>query len=176
MSKSKGNVIDPLVMMDQYGTDAWRFTLAMLAAQGRDIILPQKRIEGYRTFCNKIWNATRFILMNLGEDFQERELTADELETFDRRILHRLNETIRGVRRGFEDNKFNDSAHAIYTFWWARICDLVYRTTKQRLYAKEGASSTSPPRRSRCYFMCSGNEHSFSIRLCLFITEEIWTR
>ncbi len=76
MSKSKGNVIDPLIMMDQYGTDALRFTLAMLAAQGRDIILSEKRIEGYRTFCNKIWNATRFILMNLGEGFQERELAA----------------------------------------------------------------------------------------------------
>ena len=69
MSKSKGNVIDPLIMMDQYGTDALRFTLAMLAAQGRDVILSEKRIEGYRTFCNKIWNATRFILMNLGDDF-----------------------------------------------------------------------------------------------------------
>jgi valyl-tRNA synthetase len=64
MSKSKGNVIDPLVIMDKYGTDAFRFTLAAMAAQGRDIKLAEERIEGYRNFCNKIWNLARFTLMN----------------------------------------------------------------------------------------------------------------
>lgn len=65
MSKSKGNVIDPLVIMDKYGTDAFRFTLAAMAAQGRDVKLAEERIEGYRNFCNKIWNLARFTLMNL---------------------------------------------------------------------------------------------------------------
>ena len=72
MSKSLGNAIDPLVMIDKYGTDAFRFTLTAFAAQGRDVSLSEKRIEGYRNFCNKIWNATRFIMMNLG-DFKWRE-------------------------------------------------------------------------------------------------------
>ena len=65
MSKSKGNVIDPLTVIDQYGTDAFRFTLAAFAAQGRDIKLAEERISGYRNFCNKVWNAARFTLMNL---------------------------------------------------------------------------------------------------------------
>jgi valyl-tRNA synthetase len=176
MSKSKGNVIDPLVMMDQYGTDALRFTLAMLAAQGRDIILSEKRIEGYRTFCNKIWNATRFILMNLGEDFKERELAADELETFDRWILHRLNETIRGVRKGFEEYKFNDSAHAIYTFWWHEFCDWYIELTKQRLYAKEGASAESSAMSKQVLFYVLRKSTQLLHPFMPFITEEIWDK
>ncbi|MBP9044414.1 MAG: valine--tRNA ligase, partial [Spirochaetes bacterium] len=97
MSKSKGNVIDPLIMMERYGTDAFRFTLAAFAAQGRDIILSEKRIEGYRAFCNKIWNATRFILMNLGEDFTPGTYDKSNLEVFDKWILHTMNETVKAV-------------------------------------------------------------------------------
>jgi valyl-tRNA synthetase len=176
MSKSRGNVIDPLVMMDQYGTDALRFTLAMLAAQGRDIILSEKRIEGYRTFCNKIWNATRFILMNLGDDFREREIAAGELETFDRWILHRLNETIREVRKGFEEYKFNDSAHAIYTFWWHEFCDWYIELTKQRLYAKEGAPAESSAVSKQVLFYVLRKSTQLLHPFMPFITEEIWDR
>jgi valyl-tRNA synthetase len=176
MSKSKGNVIDPLVMMDQYGTDALRFTLAMLAAQGRDIILSEKRIEGYRTFCNKIWNATRFIMMNLGDDFKERELAAGELETFDRWILHRLNETIREVRKGFEEYKFNDSAHAVYTFWWHEFCDWYIELTKQRLYAKEGASAESSATSKQVLFYVLRKSTQLLHPFMPFITEEIWDK
>ncbi len=176
MSKSKGNVIDPLIMMDQYGTDAFRFTLAMLAAQGRDIILSEKRIEGYRTFCNKIWNATRFILMNLGDGFRERELAPDELETFDRWILHRLNETIRAVQRGFEEYKFNDSAHAAYSFWWHEFCDWYIELTKQRLYGSgEGLARSSDTARQVLFHVLKRSMqiiHPFMP----FITEEIWDK
>ncbi len=176
MSKSKGNVIDPLIMMDQYGTDALRFTLAMLAAQGRDIILSEKRIEGYRTFCNKIWNATRFILMNLGDDFRERELAPAELEVFDRWILHRLNETIRDVQRGFEEYKFNDSAHAMYTFWWHEFCDWYIELTKQRLYAKEAGSDKSSETAKQVLFYVLRKSIQLLHPFMPFITEEIWDK
>ncbi|HEY6009879.1 MAG TPA: valine--tRNA ligase, partial [Nitrospirota bacterium] len=96
MSKSKGNVIDPLVMIDQYGTDAFRFTLAAFAAQGRDIKMSPERIEGYRNFANKIWNASRFALMNLeGFEPDDMNLAEFELSNADRWILFRLNEAAR---------------------------------------------------------------------------------
>src|SRR3990167_53643 len=98
MSKSKGNVIDPLVIMDKYGTDAFRFTLAAMAAQGRDIKLAEERIEGYRNFCNKIWNLARFTLMNL-ENINHattplNEAGLGEISLADKWILTRLNAAI----------------------------------------------------------------------------------
>ncbi|MBN2160914.1 MAG: valine--tRNA ligase [Spirochaetes bacterium] len=176
MSKSKGNVIDPIIMMDSYGTDAFRFTLAMLAAQGRDIILSEKRIEGYRTFCNKIWNATRFILMNLGDSFKERPLAVPELEVFDRWILCRFNETIRATRTGFEEYKFNDAAHAIYTFWWHEFCDWYIELTKQRLYAKEGDQAQSSDTARQVLFYVLRHAIRLLHPFMPFITEEIWDR
>jgi len=176
MSKSKGNVIDPLIMMDQYGTDSLRFTLAMLAAQGRDIILSEKRIEGYRTFCNKIWNATRFIMMNLGDGFRERQLDAGELETFDRWILHRLNEAIRATDAALAEYKFNDAAHAIYSFWWHEFCDWYIELTKQRLYDKNaGAGKSSDTARQVLFYVLKKSTqllHPFMP----FITEELWDK
>ncbi|HOT46568.1 MAG TPA: valine--tRNA ligase [Spirochaetota bacterium] len=176
MSKSRGNVIDPIVMMDQYGTDALRFTLAMLAAQGRDIILSEKRIEGYRTFCNKIWNATRFIMMNLGEGFTAREPVPAELEVFDRWILHRLNEAIREVQRGFEEYKFNDAAHAVYSFWWHEFCDWYIELTKQRLYDKEGGSQKSSDAARQVLFHVLKKSMQLMHPFMPFITEEIWDK
>ena len=176
MSKSKGNVIDPLIMMDQYGTDSLRFTLAMLAAQGRDIILSEKRIEGYRTFCNKIWNATRFIMMNLGDGFRERQLDAGELETFDRWILHRLNEAIRATDAALAEYKFNDAAHAIYSFWWHEFCDWYIELTKQRLYDRNaGAGKSSDTARQVLFYVLKKSTqllHPFMP----FITEELWDK
>ncbi len=176
MSKSKGNVIDPIVMMDKYGTDALRFTLAMLAAQGRDIILSEKRIEGYRTFCNKIWNATRFILMNLGDDFRERKLEPGELERFDRWILFRLNETIRATQASLGGYKFNDAAHALYTFWWHEFCDWYIELTKQRLYAKGDASGAGSETAKQVLFHVLKNSISLLHPIMPFITEEIWDK
>ncbi|MBN2079110.1 MAG: valine--tRNA ligase [Spirochaetes bacterium] len=175
MSKSKGNVIDPLIMMDRYGTDALRFTLIMLAAQGRDIILSEKRIEGYRTFCNKIWNTARFILMNAGEGSGDRELAVEELETFDRWILHRLNEAIRAVNKGFEEYRFNDAAHAIYDFWWHEFCDWYIELTKQRLYAEGGGGASSDTAR-RVLFHVLRQSTLLIHPFMPFITEELWDR
>ncbi|HWT81738.1 MAG TPA: class I tRNA ligase family protein, partial [Candidatus Methylomirabilis sp.] len=105
MSKSRGNVVDPLVVMEQYGTDAFRFTLAAFAAQGRDVRLSEDRLAGYRNFANKIWNASRFTLSNLG-GFERRRLEpGEDLTLADRWMLSRLNRVIADVRKGLDEYK-----------------------------------------------------------------------
>jgi valyl-tRNA synthetase len=178
MSKSKGNVIDPIIMMDNYGTDAFRFTLAIFAAQGRDIIMSEKRVEGYRAFCNKIWNATRFILMNLGEGFAAREIKAGELDNFDKWILHRLNKAAADITKALEEYKFNEAAHQIYEFWWHEFCDWYLELTKPRIYSKDSAvkdkDSAETARQILYHVLKTGLQllHPFMP----FITEEIWSR
>jgi len=137
MSKTKGNVIDPLTIMSQYGTDALRFTLAAFAAQGRDIKLAEDRIEGYRNFCNKIWNASRFIFMNL-EDFTPDPKAKDKLPdaTMDRWILSRLNATVRETENALSEFKFNEAAMSVYKFIWNEFCDWYIELNKARLYRK----------------------------------------
>jgi valyl-tRNA synthetase len=173
MSKSRGNVVDPLIMMDQYGTDAFRFTLAIFAAQGRDIILSEKRIEGYRAFCNKIWNATRFVSINLGDGFTPREIAAGELEHFDRWILHRLNRAVADVTKALGEYRFNEAAQVIYEFWWHEYCDWYLELTKQRLYTKGGDASAADTAKQVLYLVLRRSLqllHPFMP----FITEEIW--
>ena len=176
MSKSRGNVIDPLIVMDQYGTDAFRFTLAILAAQGRDIIFSEKRIEGYRSFCNKIWNATRFIMMNLGEDFMPREIEINELEHFDRWILHRLNRTIEAVNTALGDYRFNEAAQALYNFWWHEFCDWYLELTKQRLYSGETGTGGSSGTARQVLYRVLRDSISLLHPFMPFITEEIWEK
>jgi valyl-tRNA synthetase len=176
MSKSKGNVIDPLVMMDQYGTDAFRFTLAAFAAQGRDIILSEKRIEGYSSFCNKIWNATRFILMNLGNDFKPEKLNQDKLEVFDKWILHSLNNTVKNVSEALEQYRFNEAANLIYEFWWNEFCDWYLELVKQRLYAKINISAESSYAAKQVLFFVLHKMLLLMHPFMPFITEEIWSR
>ena len=143
MSKTKGNVIDPLVMMDKYGTDALRFTLAAFAAQGRDIKLAEERIEGYRNFCNKLWNASRFVLMNL-EDYKGTcELNQNtERPAAHRWILSRLNEASREVNQALEEFKFNDAAASIYKFIWNEYCDWFIELSKPHLYGENDKEGT----------------------------------
>jgi valyl-tRNA synthetase len=135
MSKSRGNVIDPLVVIDQYGTDAFRFTLAAFAAQGRDIKMSEDRVDGYRNFVNKIWNASRFALMNL-EDFETREPLppVEELQLADRWILSRLNSTVREVTASLETYRFNEAANSLYQFVWHELCDWYIEMVKPVLY------------------------------------------
>jgi valyl-tRNA synthetase len=175
MSKSKGNVIDPLVMMDKYGTDAFRFTLAIFASQGRDIILSEKRIEGYRSFANKIWNTTRFILMNLGEEFTARNLEKKELEHFDRWILHRLNSAIVDVTKGLAEYRFNDAAHSLYDFWWHEFCDWYLELSKQRIYSKESKDEGSSDTARQVLFLVLKKSVQMLHPFMPFITEEIWS-
>jgi valyl-tRNA synthetase len=176
MSKSKGNVIDPLIMMDKYGTDAFRFTLAAFAAQGRDIILSEKRIEGYSAFCNKIWNATRFILMNLGEDFRPEKIDFSRLDVFDKWILHLSNETVKGVSEALEQYRFNEAASMIYEFWWHEFCDWYLELVKQRIYAKGEVSAESSESAKQVLYHVLRKTLQLMHPFMPFISEEIWNR
>ena len=134
MSKTKGNVIDPLEVMEKYGTDALRFTLAAFAAQGRDIKLAEDRIEGYRNFCNKLWNASRFVFMNL-EDYKG-SCALDKGSKFssaDLWILSRLNRATKEVNEALEAFRFNDAALKVYKFIWNEYCDWYIEFTKSKL-------------------------------------------
>ncbi len=139
MSKSKGNVIDPLEIIERYGTDAFRFTLAAFAAQGRDIKMSDKRVEGYRHFINKLWNAARFTLMNLDRRYPIP--APGRLSVVDRWILSRLSRTTAEVRQSLDAYRFNDAAAALYRFVWHEFCDWYLEAIKPTLQGMRGAEA-----------------------------------
>src|SRR5690606_13002810 len=122
MSKSKGNVIDPLELIDEYGADALRFTLAIMAAQGRDVKLDPARIAGYRNFGTKLWNATRFAEMN-GVKSDPKFLPETATLAINRWILTELARTESEVTEAIENYRFNDAASSLYRFVWNQFCD-----------------------------------------------------
>ncbi len=136
MSKSKGNVIDPLTIIEDYGTDAFRFTLAAFAAQGRDIKMSEKRVEGYRHFVNKLWNAARFALMHLNQGYEK--INPAHLSLPDRWILSRLNRVIEATVDALDTYRFNDAAGELYNFVWHEFCDWYLEAIKPALYGKQG--------------------------------------
>jgi valyl-tRNA synthetase len=174
MSKSRGNVIDPLVVIDKYGADAFRFTLAALAAQGRDIRLSEERIEGYRYFCNKLWNAYRFLAPHLSRGASlapgARPAPAD---LADRWILSRLQEVVASVSEALEAFRFNEAASLLYQFVWHEYCDWYLEMAKRRLAERDGPGAET----ARGILT-----HVLETVLRLlhpimpFITEEIWQR
>jgi len=136
MSKSKGNVIDPILMIDRYGTDAFRFTFAMLAAQGRDILMSEERIEGNRNFVNKIWNAARLTVSLLeGASLPSGPAAPSEFLP-DRWIRSRLQKVTREVSEAIETYRFSDAAHSLYGFVWHEFCDWYLELVKPNLYGK----------------------------------------
>jgi valyl-tRNA synthetase len=139
MSKSKGNVIDPLDIIERYGTDAFRFTLAAFAAQGRDIKMSDRRVEGYRHFINKLWNAARFTLMNLDRRYPMP--AAGRLALADRWILSRLSRTTADVGQALDAYRFNDAAAALYRFVWHEFCDWYLEAIKPTLQGQRGAEA-----------------------------------
>ena len=139
MSKTKGNVIDPLNIIEKYGTDAFRFTLAAFAAQGRDVKMSEKRVEGYRNFVNKLWNATRFALMHLKEGITD--IPVDHTSLADKWILSRLGRTATKVSEAIDDYRFNEAASAAYNFVWHELCDWYIEAAKPALYGKKGEAS-----------------------------------
>jgi valyl-tRNA synthetase len=170
MSKSKGNVIDPLGMMEKYGTDACRFTLTAMAAQGRDIKLSEDRIAGYRNFVTKLWNAARLVSLNSRSG--EEALPVEARSLGDRWILSRLNRVTGEVDKALEGYHFNQAASLLYQFIWHEFCDWYLEIVKPDLGAdgEEGAVSRQIA------------QHSLQRLLALahpimpFVTEEIASR
>jgi valyl-tRNA synthetase len=173
MSKSKGNVVDPLELMTKYGTDAFRFTLVALAAQGRDIRISDERVEGYRNFVNKLWNAARLVLSNLeGYDPAAGRRTKPDLAA--RWIDSRLQAAIGAVRGHLKAYRFNDAAGAIYQFLWGEFCDWYLEIAKLDLYR-----SDDPARRlATQHALVTTLEATLRLLhpFMPFITEEIWQR
>jgi len=187
MSKTKGNVIDPLEIIERFGTDATRFTLAAMAAPGTDIAFNESRTEGYRAFANKIWNAARFMFMNVdrlecGAGALAREISpgakgipAFRRETLeDRWILSRFNRVTAEVNDALATYRFHEAANRIYDFFWGEFCDWYLELIKPRLNFEEGADKT------QASLACGNLVNLFDAALRLlhpvmpFITEEIW--
>jgi valyl-tRNA synthetase len=186
MSKTKGNVIDPLEIIARFGTDATRFTLAAMAAPGTDIAFNESRTEGYRAFANKIWNAARFMFMNV-DRFEPglRPRTAegglhrgvagfDTSALEDRWILSRFNRVTAEVNAALETYRFHEAANRIYDFFWGEFCDWYLELIKPRLNFEEGADT------AQSRVACGNLVNLFDASLRLlhpvmpFITEEIW--
>lgn len=132
MSKSLGNGIDPLEVIDRYGADAMKFTLCYLAAQGQDVKINMDSFQLGSKFANKIWNATRFLLMNL-EGRTLVPVSRDKLDVMDRWIYHRFNEAAESISRAMKDYRFNEAAQSIYSFFWNDFCDWYIEASKQKL-------------------------------------------
>jgi len=140
MSKSRGNIIDPLEVIDKFGADAFRFALAAFAAMGRDIRLSEGRIEGYRFFVNKLWNAARFVRMNIDDDYRPNfDFGGRELSLADRWILERAARVVEEVRRALDAYEFNIAAGAAYQFVWHEFCDWYLELSKIYLNAEDRA-------------------------------------
>lgn len=173
MSKSLGNVIDPLEVIDQYGADAFRFALAAFAAQGRDIKLSFERVEGYRNFMNKLWNAARFVLMNLDEQLPPSwPIPGEKRSLAERWIFSRLTRTIMEVREYLDSYRFNDAAGAIYQFLWHEYCDWFLEWIKPSLYRPTGTIERQSAQAAMLEALVQVLQvlHPFAP----FITEEIW--
>lgn len=189
MSKTKGNVLDPIEVIEKYGTDATRFTLASMASPGTDIAFNPDRTEGYRAFANKIWNAARFMFMNvdraqqagvwslgdLGRDIAENGVPGFAAETLeDRWILSRFNQVAKQVNESLQTYRFHEAANAVYSFFWGEFCDWYLELIKPRLQYEEASAKAH----AKC---ATGNLVALfeaSLRLLSpfmpFITEEIW--
>ncbi|HLL04415.1 MAG TPA: valine--tRNA ligase [Myxococcaceae bacterium] len=194
MSKTKGNVIDPLDIilgatqdklspslrnkfpqgMPAYGADALRFTLASLTQQGRDIKLSMERVAGYKAFCNKLWNASRFVLMNLGDFRMDARHPKDrQLTLADRWILARLQRATVDTRLALEQYNFSDAASTLYQFLWSEFCDWYIELSKGALYGEDkSAKETSLSVLIFCLERTLRLMHPFMP----YITEEIWQK
>ncbi|MCY4601620.1 MAG: valine--tRNA ligase [Acidobacteria bacterium] len=172
MSKSKGNVVDPLELIGEIGADAFRFTLAALASPGMDISLSEGRLRGYRQFVNKIWNASRFVLMNLPEGLETRPAVraSGELDLIHRWILHRASEVGRQLQISLEEFRFDVAADTLYHFCWHEYADWYIELVKPRLQADGAVRDDAVAVLLEVHDRILRMLHPFMP----FVTEEIW--
>ncbi len=170
MSKSKGNIIDPLVLIDKYGCDALRFTLAALAAQGRDIKLAESRVEGYRNFATKLWNAARFCQMNDCKPVPGFDPAAAR-EQVNRWIAGKLTDAAGRIAQAIEGYRFNDAANAAYQFVWNSFCDWYLEFAKPILQGGDGPAKVET--RAMAAWVLDQILHLLH-PFMPFITEELW--
>ncbi len=186
MSKTKGNTIDPIEIIDRYGTDAVRFTLAAMAAPGTDIAFNEKRTEGYRAFANKIWNAARFIFMNLErakqegwwslEEWQSRAATAAAPAALeDRWIASRFHRVAGEVNAELANYRFDEAAHRVYDFFWHEFCDWYVELVKLRLSGRPSGDARAAAQQVLDHL---ATIFEGALRLLSpfmpFVTEELW--
>ena len=189
MSKTKGNVMDPIEIIEQYGTDAVRFTLASMAAPGTDIAFSESRTQSYRAFANKIWNSARFLFMNveraqesglwslgdfrgLATDFNAKGVSGFKAETLDDRwILSRFNRVAQQMNEALETYRFHEAAHVVYHFFWGEYCDWYLELIKPRLAADDREQARIAHRNLISIF--EGALRMLS-PFMPFITEELW--
>ncbi|MGJ0453286.1 MAG: valine--tRNA ligase [Methylocystis sp.] len=170
MSKSKGNVIDPLRLIDEYGADALRFTLAAMAAQGRDIKLSTQRVEGYRNFATKLWNASRFAEINGCARVAHYDPRANQI-TLNRWIIGEAARTTADVSAAIEAYRFNDAANAVYRFVWSVFCDWYVELAKPLLQGADGAEKDET--RATTAFVLD-QIYALLHPFMPFLTEELW--
>jgi len=169
MSKSKGNVVDPLEMIEAYGADALRFTLAHMATPGRDVKLDVKRIESNRNFMNKIWNASRFVFMNREDAKPDNNIQPKN--DVNRWILSELNTCAKDVHKALEEYRFNEAAGTLYSFIWGTYCDWYVEAAKTSLYKGD-----ADDKRETQIVMLTALDGWLRLLhpICPFITEQIF--
>ena len=188
MSKTRGNVVDPLELIEKHGTDALRFALAIMAAPGTDIALSEERILSCRAFANKIWNAARFLFVNLekleaagisfvevaGPEGRRRAARVDDgLDLAERWIFSRMAAAIEQTNRALADYRFHEAAHSVYHFFWGDICDWYIEWMKPRL---EGDSRDDTVATWRNLFTVLESALRMLHPFMPFVTEELWMR
>lgn len=171
MSKTKGNVVDPLTEIDKIGVDAFRFTLVALAAQGRDVLWNDKRADGYVKFQNKVWQAFKFISMHI-EDYNADD--PKELGVYDKWILARLHAAVSSIRQAMDEYRFNDVASELYAFVWHEFCDWYLELSKGTLYN----STNKPAQQAAKHTLLTVFNGIVRMMhpIMPFLSEELWER
>ena len=172
MSKSKGNVLDPLELIERYGTDALRFTLTSMAAQGRDLKLSESRIEGYRNFATKLWNASRYTELNDCRYNPEFDPNKCKL-AINNWIIFELKNAVSKIESSIQNYRFNDAANAIYNFSWATFCDWYIEFTKPILAGND--TDFVNETKATTMWVLKGILNSLN-PIMPYITEELWDR